>query len=386
MPLYFVSVQYIGWYLFISNNLFVFDRAIFHSSCAKSNTLHFILHPVLRCISNNAENYIYPKATLVAPPVSLIPEIPPEESTANPSSLAEKSNNRNSLSRRSRNFFGMVRNTMRFNHLTGNSATTKGRSNSKDSNGESPGSRPQSLDGRALSSAANNFYNNADARREQEAQRLALAELALLSPMELKRLEVRNRLLEVAASLAERLQECSVSSYLPLPIALMIKTMKDLIITDKEASARNSFDGDIPMSTSNSDIASEDESETSKNKRRFEYGTFFTSCSALLFLRLICRAIISPDDYGVTEKLNPTIFERIANKDAFQWPNSGFPAMTVLAHTLFSGDVERRTIKEEATLAIYSKKEHMNTAEVEQLHQMSIELKNKVSMNDVSWS
>jgi hypothetical protein len=46
--------------------------------------------------------------------------------------------------------------------------------------------------------------------------------------------------------------------------------------------------------------------EMVNNRRRFEYGTYFTSCSALLFLRLICRAIISPDDYGVMTNVIPS--------------------------------------------------------------------------------
>jgi hypothetical protein len=248
------------------------------------------------------------------------------------------------------------------------------RANSKDSN--EPGSRPQSLDGRTFS------CNNADGKCGQDAASVVLAELALLTPAELKRLEVRKRLLETAGIIVEKLQDCCTSPYLPLPVVLMIKTMRDLIITDKDNSSRNSMDGDATIPSVEG--VSEEESEASRNKRRFEYGTFFTSCSAMLFLRLICRAIISPDDYGVAEKLFPTIFERIGSSNSIEWPSSGFAAMTILSHTLFQ-DVDGGHSMKNDPVNAYSKRQYMNAIEVQELHNLVTATSHQISMNDVSF-
>ncbi len=322
---------------------------------------------------------MYPKSVSPVPPVNLVTELTVEESAAS------KGYARNSLSRRSRNLFNMVRNTIRL-------PNRNARSNSQDSSGDSPGSRPQSWDGRVLTAAFNNFYSNSvDAKREHDAQRLALAELELLTPIELKRLEVRKRLLEVASSLTDKFQDCVGSPFLPLPVSLIIRAIRDLIITDKQTSTRSSLDNkDRDTANLITEGSVEDECDATRNKRRFEYGTYFTSCSALLFLRLICRAIISPDDYGVTEKLQHTIYEKSVASDSFQWPNPAFAAMTVLAHTLFQDDSDRRSgtvpvqDKDDCFCSNSSRKMHMSSSEILELQGIVLEVKNQIPLSDVS--
>lgn len=92
------------------------------------------------------------------------------------------------------------------------------------------------------------------------------------------------------------------------------------------------------------------ERERQHNRRRFEYGTFFTSCTALLFLRLICRAIITPDDYGV---LGGGLSESSSSGSGKKEDGEegevllsmrGFPAIYLLAQTIAQTDILASTL------------------------------------------
>lgn len=173
--------------------------------------------------------------------------------------------------------------------------------------------RPSSVDNTNRPSSAmlaSYFYlinSKATAGQSQEAAAAALHELAMLTPMDLRRLEVRKRLLDLSAALVQRFQEVSQDSF-PTAIVTIFKTIRDLIIitqqpvqlsSKKEGKSGDSLDKEKDGEPSIEPTDSEN--ELFRSRKRFEYGTYFTSCSALLFLRLICRAIISPDDYGVTK-------------------------------------------------------------------------------------
>jgi hypothetical protein len=281
--------------------------------------------------------------------------------SVNPSGTGTK---RNSLRTQSTRFLGMVRGLLGGGGSGNNSGSNSVNKDNKDDKSAGEKERPQSADMNRTIGSFSNYYhflsppvgnndggsNNPEYIRQQ--QLLSLEELASLNPSELKRIETRKKLLDCAFLLTNRLDE--ICPYFPIAIKKIILTIRDLIIITNHdanfhAGGSNNLSGSsgggrdgfsnrqlppLPPNISqnhmhsqattnastgigtgdyvneqdkiNETIEEENKAELYKNRRRFEYGTFFTSCSALLFLRLICRAIISPDDYGVMTN-NPTL-------------------------------------------------------------------------------
>lgn len=284
----------------------LFIAAIIHASSLKYNFLRLLLHGGLRPVALNPDNYTYPRSLpqLPSDPHHPLPPHPMHQLQFNPLDkppAAGSGNMRESLSRQSSRFMGLFRGVF----SSRNSSARPGHgSMSMDSD------RPMSVDNANRPSSAmlaSYLYlinptsrGGQQQQQTQEAAAAALNELALLSPTDLKRLEVRKRLQDCATALVNRFQE--VSADFPVAIVTILKTIRDLIIITLPGSMASSSssakaDKEDPMEPR------ESESEQYRNRRRFEYGTYFTSCSALLFLRLICRAIISPDEYGVTKRI-----------------------------------------------------------------------------------
>jgi hypothetical protein len=281
-------------------------------------------------------------------------------SSVNPSGGGTK---RNSLRTQSTRFLGMVRGLLGGGGSGNNSGANYANKDNKDDKSAGEKERPQSGDMNRTIGSFSNYYhflsppvgnndggsNNPEYIRQQ--QLLSLEELASLNPSELKRIETRKKLLDCAFLLVNRLDE--ICPYFPIAIKKIILTIRDLIIITNHDANFHAGGSNISGSTGggrdgymnrqlpplppnitqnhmhsqattnastgigtgeyvneqdkiNETIEEENKAEMYKNRRRFEYGTFFTSCSALLFLRLICRAIISPDDYGVMTN-NPTL-------------------------------------------------------------------------------
>lgn len=116
------------------------------------------------------------------------------------------------------------------------------------------------------------------------------------TPFELKYLQVRSNLHHLIFTLVSRLQ--FLSSSFPETIQTVFEILREVTIDSgrKEHSAAvSSSNGNVivtePVTSPIEDVA--------EFQRKFRYGTFFTCCSALLFLRLISRAIISPTEHGV---------------------------------------------------------------------------------------
>lgn len=282
----------------------LFISSIIHASSLKFNFLRTLLHSALRPIALNPELYTFPRnlpmevqLTANGPPMAghhhssmMHLHLPNPFSSANKekeSPPPPTGNLRESLSRQSSRFMGLFRNVFaRGNSGRPNSVSMEDRPMSVD-----PSNRPTSA---MLSTYL--YLIGAKSSQSQESAAAALNELAMLTPLDLKRLEVRKRLQDCAAALVQRFEE--VHDAFPSAVVIILNTIRDLIIVTQpnNGSSKNKEDKEY----SESDIG-ENDSELYRNRRRFEFGTYFTSCSALLFLRLICRAIISPDDYGVTK-------------------------------------------------------------------------------------
>lgn len=275
----------------------LFISSIFHHASIQNNFLYQVLNPILRPLALQPELYTYPKPGLMPLPTHDL-GAPLDKSNQKPpvASRDEKINSRNSLSRRSIRIFTYVRNA--FNFSSHPNTDTNAISSPVPSTIQefSPNSsqeaivptshhegRPPSVD---LSKAFPLLQNT-------PAESL-VQELAMLSPLELTRLEVRKRLLAMASELVHQLS--SLIPQAPLPIKLILETIRDLIII-----AHNYR---IIPNTSMANVDPENSEantlEGENTRQRFEFGTYYTSCTALLFLRLICRAIVAPDDYGVT--------------------------------------------------------------------------------------
>jgi hypothetical protein len=449
----------------------LFISSIIHSASLKYTILYHLLFSVLRPVAIAPENYTYPKMFPPHPPPSsaantnpntphihLPPSIDQSRMSGNFSDynsstsggLSSRANGdgsgrTGSIRRNSARIYGMFRqifhshtapNTPGPHHMVvsspypippDGSSTPNPQQSSSSSQSQTP-QRPSSADmakvlknyyhflnpivsSSVSSSGKNNVNLPGASSTTTQQQQMNFNELVNLTPFELKRVETRKRLLDCALLLVNRFDE--ICQYFPLPIKMIVKTIRDLIIITATASQQlqaeavsnlrsNSFDKtpqqqqqqqqsflqtptdssrpvstaaglspslsfgiadvdntsnnlhhSIPSSSSIPHSASlspstagnhilpftsgresssrtdhtpfnrdsmnsqskenvqasrtssmDEESVEYKNRRRFEYGTYFTSCSALLFLRLICRAIITPDDYGVTDHCN----------------------------------------------------------------------------------
>jgi hypothetical protein len=447
----------------------LFISSIIHSASLKYTILYHLLFSVLRPVALAPENYTYPKMFAPHPPppsvantnantphTALPPSIDQSRMSGNfsdytssngPSSRDGNSGRASSIRRNSARIYGMFRhifhshtapNTPAPHHMIVSSPYTHHADGSmtpnpsQSSQSQTP-HRPSSADmakvlknyyhflnpatsSSASSSGKNNVNLPGASSTTKQQQQMNFNELVNLTPFELKRVETRKRLHDCALLLVNRFDE--ICQYFPLPIKMIIKTIRDLIIITATAvhpsastsqlqaeavgSLRSSsFDKTSPLQTQpqqqpplstptesrpgsttaglspslsfgiadvdnnsnnphhsipssgiphsaslspsmtagnnilpftsgrDSSIRTDhtfnrdsmnsqskenfhhsrtssldEESIEYKNRRRFEYGTYFTSCSALLFLRLICRAIITPDDYGVIDQCN----------------------------------------------------------------------------------
>lgn len=242
----------------------------------KNNLLKYLLQPMLRPVALMPESFTFPKPVAMGAPAILSQ---PTESNASKLSLAQEKfagngagqgrdlGRRNSLSRRSSRFISGILRTV----LGGTDAQSH------------PPSIPETVSGGEEAPPLLEVGGNVSSLYKMDLDEKLTEEVKLLTPLELKRMQVRKNLLDITENFSMRLDE--VTPVVPVAIRTVISTIRDLIIVTQPIEAEHTND--------------EDKEFLYRNRRRFEYGTFFTSCSALLFLRLICRAMISPDEYGV---------------------------------------------------------------------------------------
>lgn len=366
----------------------LFISSIIHSSSIKDNLLSIILKPVLRPIASVPENFMYPKATAAPINTAITNDGPIVPQTINGDSHADGTNTQGPrrgglVKRSSKRLMGIVRGALGVQQTN----TSNAGSHSED--------RPPSIE-RNTGQAFANHYQFMNAKNGEELNHFGIEELTLLSPIELKRLEVRKRLIEVSSNITENMTMHANHHLFPIAISTIIRTIRDLIIhTPKDvmefstasASLKANDNGNSAdehsRHTSNSDLLNEEEAEHLRSRKRFEYGTYFTSCSALIFLRLICRAIISPDDYGVTEKLLDNVYDRVANNTT-ALPIRALPAMAILAHTLVLPEEPVEDKNEVKVIGQQVRKDHMERESVLGMFKIIDRLKVRVSHKDVS--
>lgn len=301
----------------------LFISSIIHSASFKHHVLNQLLHTMLRPVALMPENFVYPRPLAMNAPV--IASTPFE--VGNQPHFAEEKLSGNTFSRRSRRFLGgVVRNLLRLNANHGGNVTSSSANDPPIS--EVGGGRISSMRIDSVDSPA--------------VQRPSLTDdqLAppLLTPVELQRIEVRKRLLDLMTLFCQRFEDTATVQNFPRPLTKIIFTIRDLIIVTRPehivVPRQPDMLGDARM-------MEEDREIMYKNRMRFEFGTFFTSCSALLFLRLICRAIISPEEYGVLEKLNLSDDRStsIGAEETIEDPRvvrsrQSFAAMVILSHVI----------------------------------------------------
>lgn len=327
----------------------LFLSAIIHASSSRYNLLHVLLHAMLKPVAQAPENFTYPRSVaMIAPAIISMPMEVGSSTQSNhqrPSMVEEKS-----TYRKSRKFIGgIVRSVFRRNSITTNITATNaanvniGSTINNNTNSSVPSSDDINKPNNQTASNNNNRNSRGGSLRlDRDSLNLSdgnRTEDAQLTPMELKRIEVRRRLLDCTLIFSRRFEESS--STFPVAIRTIVETVRDLIIVTQAPPVEDTAGGIVRRDSSSdatapasATIADQEEKILQfNNRRRFEYGTFFTSCSALLFLRLICRAIISPEDYGV---LGPTPV-MTAKDDSDTSSTDGrkaFSAMVILSHVL----------------------------------------------------
>ncbi len=153
-----------------------------------------------------------------------------------------------------------------------------------------------------------------------------LDELYTLSPFELQRIQTAKRLNTMVLLLVQRLED--IVEDFPVAIQLIMYCIRDLIIvTPPQPNVDTKVKAEAYGMTFN------DEDEEARilydMRKKFEYGTYYTSCCALLFLRLICRAIISPDDYGICEAIAiPTLTPTMASNIGLNYSSNTATQLT----------------------------------------------------------
>jgi hypothetical protein len=303
-------------------------------------TLKNLLHTVLRPVADSPEKFTFPKPLLVISQ--------PEHSQES----FDVDNSVENLDEPSESFWTRI---MRF-FLCGAASSTVSLQANPPSNLQL--SRPPSSPDLVANEP---HYDDAQLMEQHRQRQATLSEIALLSPLERQRLEVRQRLIDLASSLVEKLQDSSAANDIPKVVVMVIRTIRDIIISPVQENVHNT--------------PTDDEIEIAKQRKRFEFGTFFTSCSALLFLRLICKAIISPDEYGVTENLRSH-----STLAVIEWPHRGVCLMGMLAHVLACDD---ETITNNTKSIGHHHKEILQPDVVDDICSLSLDLKTKLSREKV---
>lgn len=303
----------------------LFISSIIHSASFKHRILHQLLHAMLRPVALMPESFVYPRPIAMSGPA--IATMPFEVGSAG-RSMAEEKMTSNTLSRRSRRFLGgFVRNVLRLN------SSLQGNQNGGNGSNDPPilevGGRVSSL--RIDPSEASNAIRHA-------SNDDGTAPPPLLTPIELQRIEIRKRLLDLMIIFSQRFEESATTPNFPKSISTIVSTIRDLIIVTRPENIVVPRPQDLG---GDSRLLEEEKEIMYRNRMRFEYGTFFTSCSALLFLRLICRAIISPEDYGVLEKTlsNDDLSSPVRPEEGSEDPRltrsrKCFAPMVILAHVI----------------------------------------------------
>lgn len=319
----------------------LFLSAIIHASSSRYNLLNELLHAMLKPVAQAPESFQYPRSVaMIAPAIISMPmEVGSAQSSQRPSMVEE-----NSTYRKSRKFIGgIVRSVFRRPSTATNIPTTNAANvniGSTINNNNNTNNSVPSSDDKPNTQANNRNSRGGSLRLDRDSLNLSdgnRTEDAQLTPMEMKRIEVRRRLLDSTLIFSRRFEESS--STFPIAIRTIIETVRDLIIVT-QAPPDTTSGGVVrreDSSSSSADAAAVADQEEKimqfNNRRRFEYGTFFTSCSAMLFLRLICRAIISPEDYGVLGP-TPVIPTKVDSDTSFKDGRKAFSAMVILSHVL----------------------------------------------------
>lgn len=308
----------------------LFISSIIHSASFKHHLLNQLLHAMLRPLSQMPESFVNPRPLAMNAP--LIVSTPLEVgNAAGRGNMSEEKLSGNSFSRRSRRFIGdVVRNILRMN--------ANAHPNTNAGGAEPSANEPPILEvgGGRISTIrleSNDLQPGSSPVIEESP-----ASAPLLTPIELQRIEVRKRLLDLMDIFCRRFEDTATPHNFPRPLCNIISTIRDLIIVTRPENIvvprQQEQLGDFRTMEEEREIMY-------KNRMRFEYGTFFTSCSALLFLRLICRAVISPEEYGVLEKLNS--FDdhstSIGAEETVEDPRAvrtrhSFAAMVILSHVI----------------------------------------------------
>ena len=134
---------------------------------------------------------------------------------------------------------------------------------------------------------------------------------------------------QAVSIMMERIQQLDISNEFPPSLLILLNKIKKLTIGSSDW--RNAVHGiDDPTSPT----------------EKPEYGVYIASICALLFLRLICPAIIAPLEWNVLHNEWDRRHSRISKSDnniSKENANTSSPAMFIilLAHVLHSGNINR---------------------------------------------